>query len=111
MSAAGMWGYGVQIFMTLGLERARAAKAMTMTYTSIVWSEMAGIFIFKETPNLWAVIGVAVIIGSTFYNSLQNMKAPQKDSNAEEEMVLSSSSEEEMETITLLPVQRKSTEI
>lgn len=73
----GVWGYGVQIFMTMGLERARAAKAMTMAYTSIVWSELAGIFLFQEVPNTWAVLGVVVIVGSTFYNSQASIKKPE----------------------------------
>lgn len=71
LERAGAWGYGVQIFMTLGLERARAAKAMTMAYSSIVWSELAGVFLFSEVPNTWAVLGVLVIVGSTLYNSSQ----------------------------------------
>jgi hypothetical protein len=91
----------VQLFMTLGLERARAAKAMTMTYTSIVWSELAGVFVFNETPNAWAVLGVVVIIGSTFYNSMQNLKGPGSDA-PHDAVEMIQSSEEELETVTLL---------
>lgn len=68
--------------MTLGLERARAAKALTMVYTSIVWTEIAGIFVFKEVPNVWAVLGVAVIIAATCYSSQAGIKKAPTQENS-----------------------------
>ncbi|MBB4187551.1 DMT family transporter [Sinorhizobium terangae] len=48
-------------------------------YTSLLWSIAIGIFFFLETPDLWMLTGVAVIVGSglyTFYReSLRGRKA------------------------------------
>jgi drug/metabolite transporter (DMT)-like permease len=78
---AGMWGYGVQILVTKGLEYAPAARAMTMAYTSIIWGEVAGMALFQEFPNAWAVLGIVVVIAGTFY-SARGQQAPARDREA-----------------------------
>jgi EamA-like transporter family len=64
---AGVSGLLVQILLTKGLELADAAKAMTMAYSSIVWAELAGALLFREYPNVWSLLGIAIIIGGTLY--------------------------------------------
>lgn len=53
--------------MTIGLEKADAAAAMSMSYSSIVWAELAGVLVFHEFPNAWSLAGIVVIIGGTLY--------------------------------------------
>jgi EamA-like transporter family len=89
------------VFMTWGLERARAAKAMTMAYTSIVWTEIAGVFMFQEVPNTWAVLGIVVIVGATLYNSQARIQSaqPGEASSIFSEASGSNRSDEEKEAI------------
>lgn len=53
--------------MTIGLEKADAAAAMSMSYSSIVWAELAGVLAFHEYPNAWSLLGIVIIIGGTVY--------------------------------------------
>jgi drug/metabolite transporter (DMT)-like permease len=64
---AGAWGVGTQALLTIGLEKAAAAQAMTMSYTSIVWAELAGVIIFKEYPAILPLLGIALVIAGTLY--------------------------------------------
>lgn len=88
--------------MTVGLERARAAKAMTMAYSSIVWSELAGVYLFAEVPNAWAVVGVFVIVGATFYNGSQARATQSAPSTFFPESVAQGRCDAEQEAILLL---------
>lgn len=73
---AGLSGLGVQVFMTLSLERLKAAAGMSITYSAIIWSELAGILLFNEIPNAWAIVGTIIVLSSTLYSSLkQAMRA------------------------------------
>ena len=68
MSNAGVSGFGVQFFMTMSLECVEASLGMGMTYTAIIWSELVGIFLFREIPNAWAVVGTVVVLYSTVHS-------------------------------------------
>jgi EamA-like transporter family len=65
LGSAGLWGYALQILVTKGLELAPAARAMSLQYTAILWGEVAGMALFKEFPNLWAILGIVVVIVGT----------------------------------------------
>lgn len=43
---AGIAGYGSQVTMTMALRRVKAAPATAMSYLSVVWGIIAGIFVF-----------------------------------------------------------------
>jgi drug/metabolite transporter (DMT)-like permease len=64
---AGAWGVGTQALLTIGLEKTAAAQAMTMSYTSIVWAELAGVIIFKEYPVMLPLLGIVLVIAGTLY--------------------------------------------
>lgn len=72
---AGLWGFGVQVLLTWGLAHAGAARAMTMSYTSILWGEIAGIALFHEWPNLLAVLGILIVVSGTLYTSVRGQPA------------------------------------
>ncbi len=54
-----------QVFLTKGLERERAGRAMNVGYLQIVFAAVWGALFFDEIPDLWSVAGGLVIIGST----------------------------------------------
>merc|ERR1712130_936182 len=61
----GLTGYGTQICMTFALQNCKAASAIAMSYLSIVWSLLSGIFIFHEIPNWISCVGAALICSCT----------------------------------------------
>ncbi|KAL4458074.1 hypothetical protein ABPG75_012939 [Micractinium tetrahymenae] len=65
--AGGLLGYLYQLALTGGLQRARAAPAVAMSYLSILWSMLADIWVFKRHPNALSVLGTAIICGSSFF--------------------------------------------
>ena len=59
----------------MGLERLQAAAAMSIMYSGIIWSELAGICLFNEIPNAWAIAGTVIVLCSTLYSSLKQAVA------------------------------------
>ena len=47
--------------MTLGLRRMKAAPSAAISYLSVVWGALAGIFIFHEYPTPLSIVGAIVI--------------------------------------------------
>jgi len=54
-----------QVFLTRGLAREPAGKAMSIAYLQVVFALVWGILLFTEVPDLWAIGGGVVILGST----------------------------------------------
>lgn len=61
----GLTGYGTQICMTFALQNCKAAPAIAMSYLSVVWSLLSGIFVFHEIPNWISCVGAALICSCT----------------------------------------------
>lgn len=55
-----------QVFLTHGLKRERAGRAMAVGYLQIVFAAVWGALFFDEIPDLWSVVGGVVIVVSTF---------------------------------------------
>ncbi len=54
-----------QIFLTRGLHLLEAGRATAIGYVQIVFAFGWGIVLFGESPSILAVVGAAVIVGST----------------------------------------------
>lgn len=54
-----------QIFITRGLQRERAGRAMAVGYLQIVFAAVWGALFFAEIPGPWSVLGALVIVAST----------------------------------------------
>lgn len=63
--AVGVTTFGGQIFLTLGLQRERAARATTAGYLQIPFASLWGYLVFRDVPTMWTVTGAAVIVSST----------------------------------------------
>ncbi len=46
---------------------ANAAVAAPFTYTSLIWATLFGYLAFGDLPDLWTVVGAAVIVGAGLY--------------------------------------------
>lgn len=62
--AVGVSTFLGQLFLTLGLQRERAGRAMTIGYVQVVFATIWGILVFGQRPGTATLLGAAVIIGS-----------------------------------------------
>ena len=53
-----------QIFLTLGLHMEAAGRAMSIGYLQVVFAFIWGAMVFGTIPDLWSLLGAAVIVGS-----------------------------------------------
>ena len=54
-----------QIFVTAGLQREPAGRAMTVGYLQIVFAAVWGLLVFGEIPGPWSLAGALVVVAST----------------------------------------------
>jgi len=54
-----------QVCLTKGLHAIKAGRAMAVSYLQIVFATGWGLLIFQEIPDLWSLIGTALVIGGT----------------------------------------------
>ena len=50
-----------------GLQLAPVAVASPLTYTSLIWATIFGYIVFAELPDVWTIVGAAIIAGSGLY--------------------------------------------
>lgn len=60
----GQWGF------TKSIQAAPAGKAMSFSYIQIIFAVIIGIFYFDEIPNLYALLGMGLIISGTMLRLL-----------------------------------------
>lgn len=60
----GLCTHAGQVFLTYGLQRERAGRAMTVAYLQIVFAAVWGALFFGEIPDAWTVAGALVIVAS-----------------------------------------------
>ncbi|WP_251519097.1 MULTISPECIES: DMT family transporter [Staphylococcus] len=56
-----------QIGITLAYSFAPAKDISIFTYASIIFTAIFGFILFKESPDLFAILGYIIIIGSSYY--------------------------------------------
>jgi drug/metabolite transporter (DMT)-like permease len=62
--AVGVTTFLGQVFLTLGLQRERAARATAMGYLQIVFATLWGALFFAVTPGSTTILGAIVIVGA-----------------------------------------------
>lgn len=67
LAAAGICGLFAEYALIQSLARASAATVAPYTYSYLVWTALVGLIIFAEQPDVWAVLGAAVIVISGIY--------------------------------------------
>lgn len=67
LAAAGLAGLVAEYALIQALGLAPAAIIAPYTYSYLVWAAAAGLFLFGEQPDGWAVTGAAMIVGAGLY--------------------------------------------
>ncbi|UCG52318.1 MAG: DMT family transporter [Candidatus Latescibacterota bacterium] len=61
----GIVTHSAQIFLTKGLHRERAGRAMSMSYVQVLFAATWGLVFFGEIPNAISGVGAVLIFGGT----------------------------------------------
>ncbi|MEQ8805415.1 MAG: DMT family transporter [Rhodospirillales bacterium] len=67
LAAAGVCGIIAEYALIQSLARASAAVVSPYTYSYLLWTALVGLVVFGERPDVWAVLGAVVIVGSGIY--------------------------------------------
>ncbi len=62
----GVTAQAAQLFMTHGLKRERAGRAMAVGYLQIVFAALWGVLFFAEVPGAWSYAGAALVVAGTW---------------------------------------------
>jgi drug/metabolite transporter (DMT)-like permease len=73
--AVGIFTQIAQVFMTRAYQKEPAAKISIYNYLGIVFAILVGAFVFNETLNQSAVLGIGVIFVSVLLSSLVRIKS------------------------------------
>ncbi len=65
LAGVGVSTYLGQVFLTRGLQRERAGRATAVGYLQIIFAAMWGVAFFGEIPDVFTLVGAAIIVGST----------------------------------------------
>jgi drug/metabolite transporter (DMT)-like permease len=63
--AVGLTTHAAQVLLTRGLSLLPVGRAMTISYVQIVFATLWGILFFGARPDVWLLLGAALIVGST----------------------------------------------
>lgn len=66
LPGVGIAAQGGQLFMTSGLKRERAGRAMAVGYIQIVFATLWGLIFFGDFPDLLAIAGAFLVLAGTF---------------------------------------------
>lgn len=67
MAVLGACGAVGHFCLIKALQAAPAAAVVPFSYTSLLWAAIYGYFLFAELPDLWTLVGAAVIAASGLY--------------------------------------------
>lgn len=65
--AAGVMGVAAHLLLIKALSLAEASVLQPFNYSLLVWATIVGFVIFAELPDLWTMVGAAVIVISGLY--------------------------------------------
>ena len=67
MAAVGVFGGFGHFLLILAHQRAPASTLMPFMYTQLIWMILVGYFAFGDVPDLYTLVGSAVVIASGLY--------------------------------------------
>lgn len=67
MIAVSLCGFGLQLFLTMGLQRETASRGSLGTYTQIIFAEMSDRVLFHSKPTVLDLLGTGIILTSAVY--------------------------------------------
>ena len=90
LMALGLLGGVSHYLMILAYARAPASTLAPYAYTAIVWVTIQGYLVFGDFPDVWTMLGAAIIVSSglyVFYREAQHRRAEQKQSGPHRDLV------------------------
>lgn len=75
LSVMGVLGLATQLCYIKGMALGDAAAMAPIDYTRLVFAILLGLLLFAEVPNAVTMFGAAIVIGSTLYITLRELKA------------------------------------
>jgi len=67
MVAIGFFGGFGHLMMIRGFQRAEASTLAPFAYTELIWGLLFGLALFGDFPDLWTLVGAAIIVASGLY--------------------------------------------
>jgi drug/metabolite transporter (DMT)-like permease len=67
LAACGFFGFLGHYLLAMAYARAPASTLAPYTYIITIWLGLLGYFVFGNIPDLWTLIGCAIIVGSGLY--------------------------------------------
>ena len=61
----GLGGFA-QLCLTQSFRDADTTLVLPVDFTKLIWAGLAGFLLFAEIPDLWTVVGAAVVFGAVF---------------------------------------------
>jgi drug/metabolite transporter (DMT)-like permease len=74
--AVGLFTQLGQIYMTKGLAIENAGRAISMSYTQILFALGWGVLLFGEHPDVWTFAGIALMVAGILGNALRPSAPP-----------------------------------
>jgi drug/metabolite transporter (DMT)-like permease len=65
----GVFGTFAQLCLSQAFREADAVLVLPVDFTKFIWVSVIGYFFFAEVPEMWTVVGAAVICSGVFYNA------------------------------------------
>jgi drug/metabolite transporter (DMT)-like permease len=62
----GVAGFFMQLLLTAGMQREKAARAIAMTYTQLIYASIFDFFVNGKIPQGWSLIGEIIIVLAVF---------------------------------------------
>jgi drug/metabolite transporter (DMT)-like permease len=62
----GLGGFA-QLCLTQSFRDADTTLVLPVDFTKLIWAGLAGFLLFAEIPDLWTVVGAAVVFGAVFH--------------------------------------------
>lgn len=66
LTAIGVTGFFMQFLLTAGMQREKAARAIAMTYTQLIYASIFDFFANGTIPQGWSLVGEIVIVLAVF---------------------------------------------
>lgn len=79
MVAIAVMAFTAMQLVILAYRRAEAVVVAPMQYSQIVWAVVYGALFFAEFPDLWTLVGAAIVIASGLYIVLREARAKVSD--------------------------------
>src|SRR5690606_25267848 len=72
--AIGMFGSLTQVGLAQAFKEAEATQVMPADFTKLIWAALIGYLAFAEIPDVWTLLGSALILGGVAHLTLMNAR-------------------------------------